>query len=40
MRRFIIGLALGATAGLAISRIPKVNSALTKGQKKIKQLTK
>ena len=40
MRRFFIGLAPGSAAGLAMSRIPKVKEAMTKGQKKIKQLTK
>ena len=40
MRNFIIGLALGATAGLAMSQIPKVKQAVAKGQKKVKELTK
>lgn len=40
MRRFIFGLAVGSMVGLAFSRIPKVKSAMAKGQKKIKELTK
>ena len=40
MRRFLTGLALGAAAGLAVGRLPKVKQAITKGRKKIKELTK
>lgn len=40
MRRFIAGLAIGAAAGLAASRIPKVKQAMAKGQKKVKELAK
>ena len=40
MRRFLTGLALGAATGLALGGIPKVKQAVTKGRKKIKELTK
>lgn len=40
MRRFLTGLAIGTVAGLAASSFPKVKQAMTKGRKKIKELTK
>ncbi len=40
MRRLLIGMALGTTAGLLVAGLPKVKGAMTKGKKKIKELTK
>ncbi len=40
MRRFLTGLVIGAAAGLTASSFPKVKQAMTKGRKRIKDLTK
>lgn len=40
MKKFAIGIALGAAAGLILSEVPCVKNALEKGKKKIEKMTK
>ena len=40
MKKLLIGMALGAAAGMIVSEIPQVQKALNKGKKKVKEMTK
>ncbi len=40
MKKLLIGMALGTTAGLLLAGVPQVKTAMNKGKKKIKDLTK
>ena len=40
MKKLIIGMALGAAAGLILSECGAVQGAINKGKKKLKNLTK
>lgn len=40
MNKLLIGMALGAAVGMAVSEIPEVKSMLNKGKKKVKNMTK
>ncbi len=40
MKKILIGMALGAAAGMIISECPSVKQMLDKGKKKVKNLTK
>ncbi len=40
MKKLLIGMALGAAAGMIVSEIPQVQKMLDKGKKKVKEMTK
>ena len=40
MKKLLIGIALGAAAGMVISEMPAVRKMLDKGKKKVKNMTK
>ena len=40
MKKLLIGLALGAAVGMAVSEIPQVKQMLNQGKKKVKEMTK
>ena len=40
MKKFLIGIALGAAAGMVISEVPAVKKMMDKGKKKVKNMTK
>ncbi len=40
MKKLLIGLALGAAAGMIAGEIPQVQKLLNKGKKKVKEMTK
>ena len=40
MKKLLIGIALGAAAGLMVSEIPEVRQVLDKGKKKVNKMTK
>ncbi len=40
MKKLLIGMALGAAAGMIVSEIPQVQKMLNKGKKKVKEMTK
>ena len=40
MKKLLIGIALGAAAGLVVSELPEVRKVLDKGKKKVKNMTK
>ena len=40
MKKLLIGLALGAAAGMVISEMPQVKKVLDKGKKKVNSMTK
>ncbi len=40
MKKMLLGLALGAALGMMVAEIPAVQQVLTKGKKKVKNLTK
>lgn len=40
MKKFVIGIALGAAAGLVLSEIPTVKNIMQKGKKKVEKMTK
>ena len=40
MKKLLIGMALGAAAGMIVSEIPQVKKMLNKGKKKVKEMTK
>lgn len=40
MKKLLIGMALGAAAGMIVSEIPQVQKFLNKGKKKVKEMTK
>ncbi len=40
MKKLLIGMALGAAAGMIVSEIPQVKQLLNKGKKKVKEMTK
>ncbi len=40
MNKLLIGMALGAAAGMIVSEIPQVQKMLNKGKKKVKEMTK
>ena len=40
MNKILIGMALGAAVGLAVSEIPQVKEMMKKGKKKVKDISK
>lgn len=40
MKKLLIGMALGAAAGMIIGEIPQVQKMINKGKKKVKEMTK
>ncbi len=40
MKQLLIGIALGTAVGMAVSEMPAVKEMLSKGKKKVKDLTK
>lgn len=40
MKKLLFGIALGVAAGMVVSEIPAVKQMLSKGKKKMKNLTK
>lgn len=40
MRKLLIGMALGAAAGMILSEMPAVKEFMSKGKKKVKNITK
>ena len=40
MKKLLIGMALGAAAGMVISEIPAVKKMMDKSKKKVKNMTK
>ncbi len=38
MKKILIGLALGAVAGMLVSEIPEVKGAIQQGKKKVKNM--
>lgn len=40
MKKLLFGIALGAAVGMVVSEIPAVKQVLSKGKKKVKNLTK
>lgn len=40
MKKLLIGMALGAAAGMVVSEIPAVKKMMDKSKKKVKSLTK
>lgn len=40
MKKLLIGMALGAAAGMILSEIPAVKEVMSMGKKKVKSLTK
>ncbi len=40
MKKLLIGLALGAAAGMIASEFPQVQKLIGKGKKKVKEMTK
>ncbi len=40
MNKLLIGMALGAAAGMILMEVPAVKDVMNKGKKKVKNLTK
>ena len=40
MKKLLIGIALGAAAGMVVSELPQVRQMLDKGKKQVKKMTK
>lgn len=40
MKKLLIGIALGAAAGMIVAEIPQVQKLLKEGKKKVKDITK
>ncbi len=40
MKKLLIGMALGAVAGIALCEVPQVKNLMNKGKKKVKEMTK